>query len=85
MLRITSYNCQSANTGFPIVRKLCDNSDIVLLQETFLNENNHGVLGEIHGSFDYAHMPATRKLDVFTGRASGGLLTSNPLEEIKIY
>ena len=73
MLRISSYNCQSANTGFPILKKLCEDSDIVLLQETFHNESNHGILGELHVDFDYAHVPAIRRLDVFTGRASGGL------------
>ena len=73
MLRISSYNCQSVNSGFPIVENLCENSDIVLLQETFLNETNHVILGTLHTDFDYAHVPATRQADVFTGRGSGGL------------
>ena len=73
MLRICSYNCQSVNVEFPVIKNICQNSDIILLQETFLNDNNHGILGKIHDNFDYAHVPAKRKHGVSTGRPSGGL------------
>ena len=72
-LKVTSYNCQSVNTNIGIIQSLCLASDVILLQETLLNENNHAILGNINANFDYAYTPATRKPGVFVGRSSGGL------------
>ena len=39
-LIITSYNCQSVNANMGILKILSNKTDILLLQETLLNENN---------------------------------------------
>ena len=72
-LKITTYNCQSANVNIDIIRSLCLSSHIVLLQETLLCNTNHSILGTVNDEFDYIYTSATRKPGVFVGRSSGGI------------
>ena len=72
-MNICTYNCQSVNANIEFIKMLTATSDIICLQETLLNDNNHSVLATIDGSFDYCHTPATRNPEVSVGRSSGGL------------
>ena len=71
-LRVITYNCRSARINLNIIKLLANECDVLLLQETILNDENHIILDSVE-DFDYAHVPATREVDVFTGRGSGGL------------
>ena len=71
-LRVITYNCRSARINLNIIKLLANECDVLLLQETILNDENHIILDSIE-DFNYAHVPSTRKIDVFVGRSSGGL------------
>ena len=72
-LKVISYNCRSAKLHFDIIKLLSEQCDILMLQETFLNDENVNILEGIDG-FNVAHTCSTRRLDNFTGRSSGGLV-----------
>ena len=57
-LKIVSYNCQSVNTNFDIIKLLSQDCDILLLQETLLTENNKNLLGGLNQNFNYAYTPS---------------------------
>ena len=72
-LKIISFNCQSFESNFEIVREVIRSCDILLLQETFLTENFSDKLQKLGDEFEFLATPATRNPLCFTGRASGGL------------
>ena len=72
-LHISSFKCRSANTNKEIISHLTEFIDIIFLQETLLNDNNHHILSECNSLFDYCHTPSIRSTDCFIGRGSGGL------------
>ena len=72
-LRIVTYNCQSLNCNLNVVKSLLEKSDIVLLQETLLVDNNTSVFATLSDDFNYFHTSATRNSSSFSGRSSGGL------------
>ena len=72
-LKINSYNCRSLNSNAQIVQSLLKDLDILCLQETLIDENNHDNLDKLDPNFMYAYVPAFRKADCFVGRSSGGL------------
>ena len=72
-IKITSYNCQSATANLEFLKMLSADTDIILLQETFLSDHNANILSTINSDFDYSFVSATRKEGNFSGRSSGGL------------
>ena len=85
-IKIITYNCQSVNVNYDIIKILTKDCDILLLQETLLSDNNQYFLNDINDDFNYAHVPAVRKASTFVGRASGGLAVLwRKFNNIKIY
>ena len=72
-LKVISYNCRSARLHFDIIKLLTEQCDILMLQETLLNDENVNILEGID-SFNVAHTSSTRRIDNFNGRSSGGLV-----------
>ena len=73
LMRVKSYNCQSANTNLKLIKSLLINSDVLCLQETFLSEERFHILENLDKDFFVFQTQAIRKVDQFCGRASGGL------------
>ena len=72
-LKISSFNCRSLNANINIVKKILEESDILLLQETLIDENNCKILDEVDQNFMTAFVPSYRQSNCFVGRSSGGL------------
>ena len=72
-LKIISFNCQSLRSNFEIISDLTKNCDVLCLQETLIDDNNHHFLDQIDENFMCAYVPSVRKADCFVGRSSGGL------------
>ena len=72
-LKIISFNCQSLRSNFEIISDLVKKCDVLCLQETLIDDNNHHFLDQIDENFMYAYIPSVRKADCFVGRSSGGL------------
>ena len=85
-LKIISYNCQSFSCNAPFISSLLDQCDILLLQETLVNEANSNILENINNDFSSAFMPSTRNLSSFSGRSSGGLVAYwKNFQNIKVH
>ena len=50
-LRVTTYNCRSVKSSIGAIQKLCNNNDIILLQEHWLLPNEINYLSNIHSDF----------------------------------
>ena len=50
-LRISSFNCKNVRSSVDEVRKLCDTSDIVILQEMWLSDADIPFLTTIDNNF----------------------------------
>ena len=61
-LRITSFNCKNVKTSVDSIVNLCASSDIILLQETWLCEDELHMLNSIHNNF-YACGVSSMKSD----------------------
>jgi len=72
-IKFGSYNCQSAYANFYQISCLMSDLDVLVLQETFLNEYNHDVLCGLGEETEYAYVSSTRNSSSFVGRSSGGL------------
>ena len=72
-LRIISYNCQSFNRKIPIIKDLLNTCDLLLLQETLISDDKFDGFNNIDDNFVSVSIPAIRKNDITSGRASGGL------------
>ena len=72
-LRIISYNCRSFNTNSVIISSLLENCDVVLLQETLLNNDTSHLLDSLNANFNSFSVPSSRDASNFSGRSSGGL------------
>ena len=70
--RIASLNVNGVKANIENVKNMCNNFDIILLQETLLSHDNLNVLGIIDNNFSYAAIPARLPNDL-CGRPSGGL------------
>ena len=73
-LRIASYNCRNVNTSVDNIRQLCDNNDIIFLQETWLTDEELTELMCMHVDF-YADgvSSMTPDREILSGRPFGGL------------
>ena len=72
-LNITSYNCRSFINDIDFIDMLMTHNDILLLQETFLTNENSHTINDLESEICFISESATRKADCFTGRSSGGL------------
>ena len=50
-LRLKSFNCCGVANKIPVINELCDGSDIVLLQETWLLPSDVKMLDNAHYGF----------------------------------
>ena len=73
-ITICSYNCKNLKSYVAEIRSLCDNCDILLLQETWLHEQELSSLAGVHPDF-YGRGISSMDLTVciFRGRPYGGL------------
>ena len=72
-IKITSFNCCGVTNKLPIIKELCDENDIVLLQETWLMPHNLAVLEKIHANFSAYSISAVDCTRALVGRPYGGL------------
>ena len=72
-LRVISYNCQSFSCKTLFITSLLSDCDILLLQETLLNEIDSYKIDQLNDDFLSVCVPAVRNIESFQGRSSGGL------------
>ena len=74
MLHITSFNCQGLSSSLSDVKTLCDSSDIIALQETWLFNDDLHVLKNIHEEFTGAGCSSMDiSKSMLIGRPFGGI------------
>ena len=71
-LRLCSYNMYGFNNGSAILNSLCDQSDLILLQEHWLTSDDLSKLGHIHN--DFTHFSVSAMDD----KVSSGILVGRP-------
>jgi len=74
-LKLCSYNMHGYNNGVPMTKSLCDQHDIVLLQEHWLPSSDLGKLDLIHPdfrSFSVSAMDCKTSTGILIGRPFGG-------------
>ena len=73
-LRITTFNCNGLKSSIQFVQTLCDNYDILFLQETWLLDTELYLLKQIHKEFDgFGISSVDTDHGILTGRPYGGL------------
>jgi len=83
-LKISSWNCQGIKSNIEGVKQLCKKSDIILLQETWLEEFEMDILNEIDlqfKGFGFSSMDVAR--EVRRGRPYGGIAVLWNTEKVK--
>ncbi|KAL0840115.1 hypothetical protein ABMA28_015422 [Loxostege sticticalis] len=72
--KIITYNCKNIKRSVDCVRDLCQNADVVALQETWLLPHDLTFLGCIHRDFSYTGKSAVDlSTGVLRGRPHGGV------------
>lgn len=73
-IRITSYNCRALKSSIDAIHDLCETSDIILLQETWLRSDELHLLSTVHSQF-YGEGISSIDIgaDIVQGRPYGGL------------
>ena len=73
-LRVATFNCYGIKTSLSTVYELCDNSDIVFLQETLLFPHELSVLSTAHPEFEGMGVSAIDTTErIIVGRPYGGV------------
>ena len=75
-LRIITFNCHGLKSSVPYISTLCDNNDIVFLQETWLAVDELVLLKQIHPDFtgyQYGVSAMDMSDGILKGRPHGGL------------
>ena len=74
-LQIVTYNCRGLGLQSKgVVNKLCSENDIVLLQETWLYNDNLNVLNSLHHNFNGFGISSMNSTDrLISGRPHGGI------------
>ena len=73
-LKFMSFNCFGVKNKLPIIRDLCNQTDILFLQETWLLPHDLGILNSVHPSFvSYSTSAVNVDDGILTGRPFGGL------------
>ena len=74
MLRVSSYNCKSLKRNVDGIRKLCDVSDVLFLQEHWLFPHDLAILNVVHNEFTAFGCSSIDSSDrVILGRPFGGV------------
>lgn len=74
MIIISTFNCKNIKTSVPDIRRLCDKSDIVFLQETWLCDQEITFLNNVHEDFYSRGVSSMSTSDsILRGRPHGGL------------
>ena len=74
MLQVGSYNCKSLKRNVVGIRKLCEVSDIVFLQEHWLFPCDLPLLNNVHNEFTSYGVSSIDSSDrVIVGRPFGGV------------
>lgn len=73
-IRICSFNCKNVKTSVCEINEICNNFDVIMLQETWLLDFELPMLNDIHPDF-YARGITTMKAEsgIVQGRPHGGL------------
>ncbi len=73
-INIASYNCKNVKSSIQEIQELCDSSDIIFLQETWLSEAELPVLNQIRNDF-YSKGLSAMDLEsgMLVGRPHGGI------------
>ena len=72
-VRIISFNCAGAINKLPIIRDLCEDGDIILLQETWITPININIFDNLHPEFFAKSISSVRMDCPLAGRPHGGL------------
>ena len=73
-LKFFSYNCNGVKSKLPIISDLCNNSNVIFLQETWLLPNEVGLLNNVHKDFNSFSLSSVNTHDkVLVGRPFGGI------------
>jgi len=73
-LRIHSYNCKNLKSSLNEIQEICDQSDILLLQETWLRNSELHLLNQIHPQFCGLGISAMNtESELHLGRPHGGV------------
>ena len=72
-LKIITYNCQSFASSIEVISDLLKRCDVLLLQETLINDVNSYLLEGLDDNFCLSYTPSSRPSNVLHGRSSGGL------------
>ena len=72
-LKIVSFNCCGVTNKLPVIKDLCEDNDIVLLQETWLMSHNIGILDGVHQDCTAYSTSAVDCTQALVGRPHGGL------------
>jgi len=72
-IKLCTFNCRSVKRSFPEVRQLCNNYDLVLVQEHWLMPDELQLLSNIHPDFLACGASAVdTSRDILVGRPYGG-------------
>ena len=73
-IQVSSFNCRNIKTSLPEVKRLCDSSDLLLLQETWLANDELHLLNTLDERFYGQGVSAMdTESQVLRGRPHGGL------------
>lgn len=74
MIQVSTYNCQSAKRNFGGIQKLCNESDVVIIQEHWLFPSELSCLNNIHNDFvSFGISSMNPSNDLIVGRPYGGV------------
>ena len=72
--RLVSFNCAGVKSKMPYIHTLCEQADLVLLQETWLMPHELHVLDNAHHDFNnYSISSVNSDQSILVGRPYGGL------------
>ena len=72
-IKIISFNCCGVSSKLPVIKELCDNNDIVVLQETWLLPHNISILESVHEEFSAHSTSAVDCTEALVGKPFGGI------------
>ena len=72
-LRLVSFNCNGVKNKLPIIAELCQNADIVLLQETWLLPVDLPLMNSVHKDYNAFPISSVDLGELLSGRPYGGL------------
>ena len=73
-IKIASYNCKNVKTSLTDISKLCEDHDVILLQETWLFEHDLCILSKMSNDFYAKGISSMNSNDgLILGRPHGGL------------